>query len=511
MIFLKAGIEMKEYKAGIYLRLSREHAEENNSIEAQREITTNYAINNGFKIVKEYQDNGYSGILNSRPALNEMMIDISRGIINMVIVKDISRLTRNKNKTGWYTEIFFPDNDVRFISVTEFIDSGERYEIDDTIMLRGIANQYYLTDISKKIIANKKTMKDAGQYVEAHVPYGYKLLEEDKHKIVIDEKVAEVIRLIYDMYIDGKTGMQIAKYLNSKKKRTPSQYLKMKNASTRWSGETINDILSNPFYSGDTVVNKYITNYMTKTCKKNKDRSTWIIKENTHEPIILKEKYKRVQEIKKGKRGKNAIKYEFLLKDLLYCGHCKHKLQYKLYKSADKTRYLYDSSGFVCGIVYKKKYLCKNKTFVNEKHINSIIIEKVKERLSQIKVDKATNKIVDYFKENSEETKELNKYKNEVQKLDRKKMVLYRKKCEQYITENEFKEEYTKIKEEISNYQKKIEKLEKNNNNSINEKRIKEIINEFQKGKDINNEFLKEIINRIEVYSNNQINIIFNL
>lgn len=502
---------MKEYRAGIYLRLSREHAEENNSIEAQREITTNYAIKNGFKIVKEYQDNGYSGILDSRPALNEMMIDISRGLINMVIVKDISRLTRNKNKTGWYTEIFFPDNDVRFISVTEFIDSGERYEIDDTIMLRGIANQYYLTDISKKIRANKKAMKDAGQYVEAHAPYGYKLLEEDKHKIVIDEKVADVIRLIYDMYIDGKTGTQIAQYLNSKRKRTPSQYLKMKNASTRWSQETINDILSNPFYSGDTVVNKYITNYMTKTCKKNKDRSTWIIKENTHEPIILKEKYKKVQEIKKGKRGKNTTKYEFLLKDLLYCGHCKHKLQYKLYKSADKTRYLYDSSGFVCGIVYKKKHLCKNKTFVNEKHINSIIIEKVKERLSQIKVDKATNKIVDYFKENSEETKELNKYKNEVQKLDRKKMVLYRKKCEQYITENEFKEEYTKIKEEISSYQKKIEKLEKNNNNSINEKRIKEIINEFQKGKGINNEFLKEIINRIEVYSNNQINIIFNL
>lgn len=502
---------MKEYRAGIYLRLSREHAEENNSIEAQREITTNYAIKNGFKIVKEYQDNGYSGILDSRPALNEMMIDISRGLINMVIVKDISRLTRNKNKTGWYTEIFFPDNDVRFISVTEFIDSGERYEIDDTIMLRGIANQYYLTDISKKIRANKKAMKDAGQYVEAHAPYGYKLLEEDKHKIVIDEKVADVIRLIYDMYIDGKTGTQIAQYLNSKRKRTPSQYLKMKNASTRWSQETINDILSNPFYSGDTVVNKYITNYMTKTCKKNKDRSTWIIKENTHEPIILKEKYKKVQEIKKGKRGKNTTKYEFLLKDLLYCGHCKHKLQYKLYKSADKTRYLYDSSGFVCGIVYKKKHLCKNKTFINEKHINSIIIEKVKERLSQIKVDKATNKIVDYFKENSEETKELNKYKNEVQKLDRKKMVLYRKKCEQYITENEFKEEYTKIKEEISDYQKRIEKLEENNNNIINEKRIKEIINEFQKGKDINNEFLKEIINRIEVYSNNQINIIFNL
>ena len=259
---------MKEYRAGIYLRLSREHSEENNSIEAQREITTNYAMKNNYRIVKEYADNGYSGILDSRPALNEMMLDISRGFINMVIVKDISRLTRDKNKTGWYTEIFFPDNDVRFISVTEFIDSGDRYEIDDTIMLRGIANQYYLTDISKKVRANKKAMKESGQYVEAHAPYGYKLSIEDKHKIVIDEKVSNNIITIFNMYIDGRTSGQIAKYFNSKRIRNPSRYLKMKNASNKWSSETINDILSNPFYAGDTVMNKYITNYMTKTCKK---------------------------------------------------------------------------------------------------------------------------------------------------------------------------------------------------------------------------------------------------
>ena len=91
-----------------------------------------------------------------------MMLDISRGIINMVIVKDISRLTRNKNKTGWYTEIFFPDNDVRFISVTEYIDSETDMKLMTLIMLRGIANQYYIKDISKKIRANKNAMKESG-------------------------------------------------------------------------------------------------------------------------------------------------------------------------------------------------------------------------------------------------------------------------------------------------------------------------------------------------------------
>ena len=239
---------MKEYRAGIYLRLSREHEEENNSIEAQREITTQYAVKNGYKIVKEYVDNGYSGILDSRPKLNEMMLDISRGFINMIIVKDLSRLTRNKNKTGSYTEVIFPDKDVRFISVTEMLDSGERYEIDDSIMLRGIVNQYYITDISKKVRANKSAMKASGQFIENSVPYGYKKSEDDKHKIIIDENVADNIKKIYDMYISGKTSSQIADYLNKSKIKTPSRYMELKNWTKNWSTEQINDILSNLFY-----------------------------------------------------------------------------------------------------------------------------------------------------------------------------------------------------------------------------------------------------------------------
>ena len=118
---------MKEYNAGLYLRLSHEDIEDNNSIEAQRVITREYAIKHKYNIIDEYVDNGYSGMLDSRPALNRMIVDILSNKINMVIVKDISRLTRDKNKTGYFTEIFFPDNDIRFISVTEMIDSGYRY------------------------------------------------------------------------------------------------------------------------------------------------------------------------------------------------------------------------------------------------------------------------------------------------------------------------------------------------------------------------------------------------
>lgn len=204
---------MKEYKAGIYLRLSKEDTNTNNSIEAQRDITLKYAKEHNINVINEYVDNGYSGIIDSRPALNKMIIDILRKKIDMVIVKDLSRLTRDKNKTGYYTEIFFPDNDVRLVSVTEFIDSGERYEIDDTIMLRGIMNQSYIEDTSKKIKAVKTNMKKQGKYVEKNVPYGYKKDENDKYKVIVDEDVADNVKLTFNMYLNGFTQGEIAKYL----------------------------------------------------------------------------------------------------------------------------------------------------------------------------------------------------------------------------------------------------------------------------------------------------------
>lgn len=155
---------MKKYKVAIYLRLSKEDIEANNSIDIQREITTKYAKEHGYNIVQEYIDNGYSGILASRPALDRLINDITRNKIDMVIVKDMSRLTRDKNLTSYYTEVFFPDNDVRLISVTEYIDTGERYEIDDIVALKGIVNQSYLEDISKKIKAVKTNLKKQGKY-----------------------------------------------------------------------------------------------------------------------------------------------------------------------------------------------------------------------------------------------------------------------------------------------------------------------------------------------------------
>lgn len=248
---------------------------------------------------------------------------------------------------------------------------------------------------------------------------------------------------------------------------------------------------------------------MTKICRKNNNRDTWIIKENTHDPIIDKQIYDEVQEIKFGKQVLAKVKYEYLLQDLLYCGYCGRKLQYKIYKSADKQSFLYESSGFNCSLFYKKR--CSNNAYFREKVLNEIIVDEIKKRLRLIDLDKVINKFVEYCKANDKNLQNLQKYRNDIERLERKKSVLYKKKCEGYIMLEEFKIEYARIKEEIEILQSLIAVVGSYDDNFFKEQWIKKFFMWFKNGDFISNVFLKEIVNRIEVYSKNRIEIIFNL
>lgn len=459
---------MKKIIAGSYLRLSKESKEKENSIDFQREIINKYAVANNIKIKKEYVDNGYSGMLDSRPGLNKMIIDILRKNINMVIVKDISRLTRNKNKTGWYTEIFFPDNDIRFVSVTELIDSGERYTIDDSIMLRGIANQYYVKDISKKIKANKLAMKQAGKYVESKLPYGY--IKNEKNEIIVDTKIENIIKMIFKEYIYGKTSGEIAKFLNKKNINTPSEHMNMKKQTKLWSAETINSILNNPFYTGKFILNKYSSNYITKKCRRETNKDNWQIKENHHPKIIEMHIYNKVQEIKKQKKSPTQEKYKFLLRDCISCGECKRKMQYKKY----------EKSYFICSMVYKVERKCNNKNKILEKDINQIVKNEIKNRLRKIDF---INKLKNNNKIKSEK---------ELENLKRKKYYTYNQKCKGELNEEEFKKIYNEINKKIK--EKQNSKIELNN--CILDKIIDE---------KIDNTSLKKFLEKIYCYRDNTI------
>lgn len=503
---------MREYKAGLYLRLSHEDMGENNSIEAQRMITTEYAIKHKYNIAQEYVDNGYSGMLDSRPELNRMIIDILTNRINMVIVKDISRLTRDKNKTGYYTEIFFPDNDIRFISVTEMIDSGERYEIDDSIMLRGIVNQYYVADISKKIKSVKTNKKNNGEYVENRVPYGYKKDTEDKYKVLIDENVSENVKLIFQMYIQGYSQGQIAKHLTSLGIDTPKKYKGQKVKINEWRNDTIGRILKDPFYTGQMIINKYVSDYRTKKTKKT-PREKWILVQGKHEPLVSIEDYHTVQQILRDKFNEPKQEYNYLLKGLVYCGHCKSRLQYK-YRTRTKVRDKYLENPqkcwyYKCRMVYRFPSICDRGHTIQEKKLNEIVLQSLKKRLSKFKIDEYTGKVIDDYKKNDANCKLLEQYRKRKNKLETEVTALYNKKLESMISVDNFKEQYTKLKIEMKEIESKILQLEETCNTEDIDEKIKDIIIDFRNGKEFTNEVIKRLIERIEVYEDMKIDIIY--
>ena len=504
---------MKEYKAGIYLRLSKEDKEKNNSIDMQREITTAYANKHNYNIVQEYVDNGYSGILSSRPNLNRLMIDIVRKKINMVIVKDMSRLTRDKNMTSYYTDIFFPDNDVRLISVTEYVDSGERYEIDDAVALRGIVNQSYLEDISRKIKATKYNMKKQGKFIEDSVAYGYKKDENDKQKIVIDEKVSSIVQFIFEKYIETQKPLQIANILNNKKIQTPSQYFNLKRQASYWTKSIINRILSNPIYIGAMVLNKYNTDLKTKK-KSTTRKSEYELIENTHEAIIPKEMYGKVQMLKGNRKKEDNKIYLHLLKGLVYCEHCGRKMTYKnsspvYFQNGKVSGKQNDKGYYICTEHYRHIEICDKFNKIMENDLKKIVLSELSKRIKEYKLKKYSKEIQSKVEKQNPELIAYKKIKNEINKKESDFKFMYSKKVEGIISEDDFIIQYNEYQNQINNLKKELDRLEKNKININFEKPILNAIISFEDVNNIDNITLKKLIEKIYIGENQKVKICF--
>ena len=503
---------MKEYRAAIYLRLSKEDKEINNSIDIQRKITTKYAMEHNYDIIEEYIDNGYSGILSSRPAFNKLIIDITRKKINMVIVKDMSRLTRDKNMTSYYTDIFFPDNDVRLISVTEYIDTGERYEIDDVVALRGIVNQSYLEDISRKIKAVKKNYKQQGKFIEGSVAYGYKKDENDKYKLVIDENVFEIIKYIFQLFLEGKKPMEIANSLNTRNIITPSQYLKLKNSSKYWTKSTVNRILNNPIYAGNMVLNKYETNFKLKK-KTIIPKNQYKILENTHPAIISQEDYKKVQQIKGNKTKRDFKSYIYLLKGLTYCKNCGRRMTYKNSHPVriDRNGKIVGKQNnigyFICEEHYRHKEICNIFNKIMENDLNKIVLNALSNRLKELQISKYAKDVQELIERENIDLNNYKKLKNEISKQESNFKMLYSKKVDGIISEEDFLVQYNNYIETTKELKNRLDRLEKLEKTFENRNDVEKLIIEFENCKKFDNTILKKLIEKIEIGKDNEVKI----
>ena len=512
----------------MYIRLSREDGDkqESESISNQRKILQRYVKENNLCLVKEYVDDGISGTTFDRPSFNELLQDIENQNINMVITKDLSRLGRDYIKTGFYLEDYFPKNNIRYVAITDGIDTYIDSTNNDITPFKAIMNDMYAKDISKKIRSVLKEKQKQGEYMCSIPAYGYKRHPTIKNKLIVDEQVKDVVEKIFDMYANGHGSVEIVNYLNSNKYLSPTGYRKtgliqdQNKTNYNWNEVTLCNMLKNEVYIGNTVQNKRsIISYKVKKFR-TVEKENQIRVDNTHEAITDKDTFEKVQCIIE-KRGTNTkLKYDYLLRGLLYCYHCKRKLQIVLKKNSKRNAkshpYITCSDAkergcyslnmnyekFEKNIIYVVKKICQ---IYADKEIFYSIYEKYQNKTSDIREG--------YRKKIEQIDKAILDINNNLDKMymDKLRGILQE---EDYVrVSQKLSLERTKLNEQKQELEQKLigtkDKIE-NKNQTKEEKELDELIENFLKLEKIDKIYLYRLINKIEIDKDKNIYIYFN-
>ena len=421
-------------------------------------------------------------------------------------------ISRDYLMAGWLTENFFPDKNIRFISIVDNIDTGNIYSTSDIMPFLAIANNKHCEDISRKVKAIKTNMKKEGKFVEHYVPYGYKKDEEDKYKIVEDEKVSYVVKMIFNMYLKGKTQGQIARYLTSQGIDTAKKYKGRNVEINEWRSDSIGRILKDPTYTGKMIINKCYTNYKTKkTYKTPKDK--WEFAYNTHKALISEEDFEKVQELLESRKSVPKREYHYLLKGLVYCKHCGAKMQYKSRKrtkvhnkkieNGEETWY------YKCRMVYRFPDICDRGQCINESVLNEIVIKELKKVLTKLDTNKLGEKAIQYYNRRNKEIINIEKIKSRKRKVEREISKLYDKRVKSNMNIEIFKKQYEELNTKENKLKKQIEEIEKIQNQRLDIQEIQKLIKDFKELKEIDNNFIKKLVDKITVSEDKEVEISF--
>ncbi len=326
----------------LYCRISLDDGGDNESmsISNQKLLLKDHAEKLGMFQYEYYVDDGYTGRNFNRPSFRRMIADIEAGKVGCVITKDLSRLGRNYIEAGTYIEIFFPKHNVRYIAVTDGVDSLTSPELDIT-PFKNILNDMYSRDISKKVLAGRMTRSRQGKFCGGTPPYGLKHDPEEKGHLLIDPETAPVIRKIYDMALDGWGCMRIAKRLMEDK--APITHVKTQTECDvnyyYWSASRISHILRNPFYKGAHLVCRTHQKGIRSGTVDIIPREDWEIIENCHEAIVTPEEWDKVQELIDGRPAimeGNACPFYNIFHGIIYCATCGKSMQVR-YEKVGRT------------------------------------------------------------------------------------------------------------------------------------------------------------------------------
>lgn len=499
--------ELKRYNATIYCRLSKDddlRNGESSSISTQKMMLEKYVADRGWSVYDRYIDDGWSGTNYNRPDFQRMIEDIEQGKINMVVVKDLSRLGRNYILTGQYTEIFFPDRNVRFIALDDGVDTLNSN--NDIAPFKNILNEMYAKDISKKVRSAVRAKKQKGEFLSNYAPYGYQKAPDNKNRLIIEESSAEVVKCIFEMARLGMGSKNIAKRLNEDGILTPIEHRKLllgKAVTEKklWSPESVISILRSRIYLGDMVQGVYECSRFKRSPNKRKPKDEWIITPNMHEPLVDVETWEYIQKCIDRRFRPTKAKEIQLFAGFVKCADCGYALAYSGSHGIEQ---------YSCG-----QYRRHGKKFCSCHYIRKDVLEKVVlddiKRNACLASEKGEELAKQLYEQNGlKEETDVKKLKSDMGNLkiryDELNLIL-KKLYEDNVTGrisnerfqiflSEYETEQETVAKRITEFEKSISESE---NSKIDLSAWMELIKNYTKIKKLNRTILSELIDKITV------------
>ena len=498
----------------LYCRLSRDDEQDglSGSIKNQQAILEKYAQENGFKNTRVFIDDGWSGTNFARPAFTEIMELAEKGRIGTLIVKDHSRLGRNRLIVGQLLEEGFDSLGVRYIAIMDNIDTAKG--ISDLVPMQDLFNEWHAKNTSQKVRNVFKSKGMSGAPLTTNPPYGYLKDPESKNGWIVDEEAAKIVRQIFAWCVDGLGPTQIAKHLKAAKVPTPTEHWSNigRNCSNlpavpyNWRSDTVANILSKQEYCGDTVNFRSTTKSFKNKKKIERPPEEWQIFKNTHPAIIDREVFALVQELRKHRRRPTKSGIVSPFSGLLYCADCGEKLYYSV-----TNNYKREQAYFFCSSYCKNSEVC-SAHYIREKVVEQIVLESMQRILLNVQAfeKEFARKQMDCYTEDKKKQlaakrRELSKAKKRIAEIDTLIQKIYEDNAsgklsdERYATLSlSYEEEQKTLKAAVPEMQAYLE-TETDKTESL--QRFIQKVKQITELKALTPELIHEFVDRIVVYA----------
>lgn len=498
----------------LYCRLSRDDEQDglSGSIKNQQTILEKYAQENGFKNTRVFIDDGWSGTNFARPAFTEIMELAEKGRIGTLIVKDHSRLGRNRLIVGQLLEEGFDSLGVRYIAIMDNIDTAKG--ISDLVPMQDLFNEWHAKNTSQKVRNVFKSKGMSGAPLTTNPPFGYLKDPESKNGWIIDEAAAKTVRQIFAWCVDGLGPTQIAKRLKAAKVPTPTEHWgnigrncsKPPAVPYNWCSSTVADILGKQEYCGDTVNFRSTTKSFKNKKKIDRPPEEWQIFKDTHPAIIDRETFALVQELRKHRRRPTKSGIVSPFSGLLYCADCGEKLYYSV-----TNNYKREQAYFFCSSYRKNSEVC-SAHYIREKVVEQIVLESMQRILLNVQVfeKEFARKQMDCYTEDKKKQlaakrRELSKAKKRIAEIDALIQKIYEDNAsgklsdERYATLSlSYEEEQKTLKAAVPEMQAYLE-TETDKTESL--QRFIQKVKQITELKALTPELIHEFVDKIVVYA----------